>query len=60
MAMWYIFYFNLIKPRLSGGRRYVAAVNAFLEQTSRRPFGRADTCEPGSFHQPLHPTELAH
>jgi glycosyltransferase involved in cell wall biosynthesis len=32
-AIWYIFYFNLIKPKLSGGRRYVAAVNTFLEET---------------------------
>lgn len=29
-ALWYIFYFNLIKPRLPAGRRYMAAVNAFL------------------------------
>jgi glycosyltransferase involved in cell wall biosynthesis len=40
MALWYIFYFNLIKPRLSGGRRYVAAVNAFLKEASTETQGR--------------------
>jgi glycosyltransferase involved in cell wall biosynthesis len=29
-ALWYLFYYNLIKPRLASGRQYVAAVNAFL------------------------------
>jgi glycosyltransferase involved in cell wall biosynthesis len=30
MALWYIFYYNLVKPRLRSGREYVRAVNAFL------------------------------
>jgi glycosyltransferase involved in cell wall biosynthesis len=32
MAAWYIFYFNVIKPWLAPGRRYIAAVNRFLAQ----------------------------
>jgi hypothetical protein len=37
MALWYIFYFNLIKPRLGAGRHYVRAVNTFLDETVTRP-----------------------
>jgi glycosyltransferase involved in cell wall biosynthesis len=36
-ALWYIFYFNVVKPRLPSGRRYVAAVNAFLKDTVAEP-----------------------
>ena len=36
-AIWYIFYFNLIKPRLYAGRCYVETVNAFLETTGHVP-----------------------
>jgi len=32
MAAWYIFYYNLIKPWSASGRRYIAAVNRFLER----------------------------
>jgi len=32
MAAWYIFYYNLIKPWRAAGRRYIAAVNRFLER----------------------------
>lgn len=31
MALYYIFYYNLLKPLLPSGRRYVAAVNSALE-----------------------------
>jgi glycosyltransferase involved in cell wall biosynthesis len=31
-AIWYILYFNLLKPKLPVARRYVAAVNAFLKE----------------------------
>lgn len=30
-AIWYIFYYNLIKPRLSAGRNYVHAANTCLD-----------------------------
>jgi glycosyltransferase involved in cell wall biosynthesis len=36
-ALWYLLFFNLIKPRLSAGRRYVDAVNRFLEETGSLP-----------------------
>lgn len=29
-ALWYIFYYNVVVPRTSAGRRYVAAVDGFL------------------------------
>ena len=32
-ALWYIFYYNLVRPRLRSGRRYVRAVNAALAAT---------------------------
>jgi len=31
-ALWYIFYFNIIKSRLPSGRRYVRAVNDWLAE----------------------------
>jgi glycosyltransferase involved in cell wall biosynthesis len=46
MAIWYIFYFNLIKPRLPGGRRYVAAVNAFLSGTEFKPHDKRIGLQP--------------
>ena len=36
MAIWYIFYFNVIASRLSSGRQYIREVNAFL-QIPRNP-----------------------
>jgi glycosyltransferase involved in cell wall biosynthesis len=33
MALFYIFYYNMIKPWLPAGRRYVKSVNAFLDST---------------------------
>src|SRR5262245_54458985 len=35
MAIWYIFYFNIIAPRLSSGRRYIREVNAFLKNPTK-------------------------
>ncbi len=31
-ALWYIFYYNLIAPRLPAGRAYITRTNAFLSQ----------------------------
>jgi glycosyltransferase involved in cell wall biosynthesis len=31
-AIWYIFYYNLIQPRLPSGRKYIREVNAFLRR----------------------------
>lgn len=36
-ALWYIFYFNLIKPLTGSGRRYIREVNAFLDQPEQSP-----------------------
>jgi glycosyltransferase involved in cell wall biosynthesis len=35
MAIWYIFYFNVIAPRLPSGRRYIREVNGFLENSAK-------------------------
>jgi glycosyltransferase involved in cell wall biosynthesis len=35
MAIWYIFYFNLIAPRFGAGRRYIRAANAFLANSAK-------------------------
>jgi glycosyltransferase involved in cell wall biosynthesis len=32
MAIWYIFYFNIIAPRLGSGRKYIKAVNQYLAE----------------------------
>jgi glycosyltransferase involved in cell wall biosynthesis len=43
MAAWYIFYYNLIKPWQPSGRRYIAAVNRFLnEERMPKLQGRQD------------------
>jgi glycosyltransferase involved in cell wall biosynthesis len=34
MALFYIFHYNLVAPRLRSGRRYVAEVNRYLAQSS--------------------------
>jgi len=31
-ALWYLFYFNLVAPRLSAQRQYIAQANSFLDQ----------------------------
>jgi hypothetical protein len=35
MALWYILYYNLIAPRLPGGRAYVRAVDSYLDDVRR-------------------------
>jgi glycosyltransferase involved in cell wall biosynthesis len=35
MAIWYIFYFNLIAPRRSAGRNYIREVNEFLDESAK-------------------------
>jgi hypothetical protein len=32
MALWYIFYYNVVAPRRRAGREYVARVDAFLDE----------------------------
>jgi glycosyltransferase involved in cell wall biosynthesis len=39
MAVWYIFYFNLVAPRFGGGRRYIRDVNAFLKNSAKQEGG---------------------
>jgi glycosyltransferase involved in cell wall biosynthesis len=36
-AIWYLGYYNLIKPRFGAGRRYVQAVNAYLDGSPLPP-----------------------
>jgi glycosyltransferase involved in cell wall biosynthesis len=33
MAIWYIFYYNLVKPWLPSGRKYIAEANEYLAKT---------------------------
>jgi hypothetical protein len=44
MALWYIFYYNVIASRRRAGRAYVSAVNAWLarEAPAPSPSGLAD------------------
>lgn len=37
MAIFYIFYYNLLQPWLPAGRRYIRSVNQFLEQQPATP-----------------------
>lgn len=37
MALYYIFYYNLLAPRFPAGRRYIRAANEFLSQNSSLP-----------------------
>ena len=36
-ALWYIFYYNLVKPLTPSGRAYVHAVNAALAARPAKP-----------------------
>jgi glycosyltransferase involved in cell wall biosynthesis len=50
-AIWYLGYYNLIKPRFVAARRYVRAVNAYLDESSvsRQPHALRDTVEALNF-----------
>ncbi len=44
-AMWYIFYYNLVKPKLSAGRHYIQATNVYLDEIRRSPQTTDLPCE---------------
>ncbi|HVU87717.1 MAG TPA: glycosyltransferase family 2 protein [Pirellulales bacterium] len=51
MALYYIAYYNLVKPRTAAGRRYIQAVNAFLAEhkpSHAESTAKADSLEPVS------------
>jgi glycosyltransferase involved in cell wall biosynthesis len=56
-ALWYIFYYNLVKPRLPSGRRYVRTVNAALAKREEEPAPTG--IELDRFFEPANPRKCA-